>query len=144
MGWEEYLDLGINIAWVAGAAVFFLYQAVSGALVATTTVLLEAERVEGSPGRIRVKLVLERGDAWLVEVTRASLTVDGHTGKLPLYHPGRPSLRLAPNERAQLSFIVDAPADRDVELLAAIICRQVAWPRETRSFAQTVVPARLQ
>jgi hypothetical protein len=141
MTWEEQLDTGINVAWIVGGAAFFAYQLAAGVLSATTTVLLEAERVEGSPGRVRVKLVLERGDAWIVEVVHATLMVDGRNTKLALPHPGKRLLRLAPNQRAQFSVIIAAQPDRDVELEAAVTCHQLGWWRESRFFAQAVVPA---
>jgi hypothetical protein len=147
---------------------YFIYQAVSGSLFATTTISTDAKR--GVNDAIVITATIERGDNWLVEILDGSdqyvITKDvtKNFGDINIkfnlnfarYKKGNNSiLKLAPKEKTQTQFIIDDEvikkannglSDNDkIDLnkgfyvISQIEYESVSWPFSAKSVAKSYV-----
>ncbi|MFT7774000.1 hypothetical protein [Roseateles sp.] len=125
---------------------YFLYRLVAGAMFATTSVGLSAERDPADPARLLVRLTVERGPHWMADIAsdvvilhevedlwRAPLA-RWERARLPRREDG--SLRLAAGEKTATEFSLDGVSLRAFHLTARVVSYASYWPVPSESYAR--------
>ncbi len=131
---------------------FFAYQAVAGAFFATTSVSLDAKRDSDDPQKILVRVTLERGDNWLVDIVSVSYSLS--STELPgenlpaksnaINFPCRPGkgLRLAPKEKTSTDFSFGQENVEDIFITVQVVSYALLWPIPSTSYVKALIPGK--
>lgn len=152
-------DKFFKVATPVVAAIFFFYNAIAGALFATTTLL--AKEIGRTAEKAFVELTVERGDIWLVEILDSKILYhyneytsgaesdenanayevknDSHMKESVVFpHTKGIPLRLAPKEKT--SIVIEVPlSEKSMVLTARIAYEAVMWRRPAMSYARTIL-----
>jgi hypothetical protein len=131
----------------AAALTYFIYQAVAGALFATTSVILELEKPLKESTPVALKLTLERGDNWLARIQKVDYGVSSEPAPPKEYktvlfpaaevEPDK-GFSLAPKERT--STMVSLPLDKkDNYVTARVVSYAIWWPTPTQSYTRILI-----
>jgi hypothetical protein len=140
--WERFFDSAVPIF----AALFFVYQALSGSFFATTSPTLEVKVEKEQPEKALVTASLERGDNWLVEVASAQYIIgpagqdDSGWRNLPLPRRSDGHLRLGPKEKTTTQIRVDLAEKDDWFITTRFVTYALYWPVPSVSYARALIP----